>query len=637
MDETTMKKTLLILLFAFGCQQLDAQTITIDYELPTNPAPQHYKPGIFSVPKTANGVNDLLNSGIQFNAIRTIDIESAMNYWAVSDISGVMAQLEVQKPNILLADSRCDMLVIPILKMPLWLSSSSDPTEVAPGFNFYNAVPPADYNEWNTLMDSIVDKINNQWGLDVYYEIWNEPDGDYWQGTEQEYFTFFKNTLQAIKSNHPDAKVGGPVVSSFVSSFSSSFPNGYLSNSQLDATIIGQVLDSCVAWGTNLDFVSWHKFSVNLHSEDNQLGYLNQKLVSSGHGIVPYIVSEWNLASGYRESVLDPAYMINYTQSCVDHNIAGHMVAAWQDFEEDTEEFHGDYGLLSWGALHKPSWKALRLLNRMTGQLLDVDISDHRNLNTIASYENDTLRVLVSNYTLPGSVEAGLSLFFDHQINSDSLLNSGYLPSTIDSIFQGQIVLTGTDPLAVAINSEIATYQAYENYFQNGRDITLKFPGISGNHTGKITFIDSTRNNVIHVYDSLINEGYTRANAVNYLYPNENSFLSEAITMFDSIYSFHLDANGVALVELFIPEILVSVDELPGLSQLLIYPNPTNDIVTVDIPEQELHSILIFNSNGEQIAIINQPQFSIKSLESGVYYLIINSTDGSVKRKLIKR
>lgn len=629
-----MKKSLLILLIVLGSNYLFAQTITINYQNPTSPA--QYKPGIFSVPKTANAVNDLLNNGIQFNAIRTIDIEEAMNFWTVSDISGVMAQLEVQKPNIILANSRCDMLVIPILKMPLWLSSSSDPTEVAPGFNYYSAVPPANYTTWNTLMDSIVDKINNQWGLDVYYEIWNEPDGDYWQGTEQEYFTFFKNTLQAIKSNHPSAKVGGPVVSNFVSSFSTSFPNGYLSNAELDATIIGQVIDSCVAWGTNLDFVSWHKFSVNLHSEDNQLNYLNQKLVNSGHGIVPFIVSEWNLGFGYRETILDPAYMINYTQSCAEHDVSGHMVAAWQDFEQGTEEFHGDYGLLSWGALHKPSWKALRLLNRISGQLLDVDTTDYRNLNTIASYENDTLRVLVSNYSLPGAVEAGFNLFYDHQINSDSLLNNGYLPSTIDSIFQGFIVLSGSDPLSLAINSEIPTYQAYEGYFQNGRDITLTFQGITGIHSGRITFIDSTRNNVIYRYDSLINDGYTRTNAVNYLYPND-AFDSGNIIMVDSTYNFHIEANGVALLELYVPEIIVSIEEFSDIQQIEIYPNPTNDLVYVDIPEQELNSILMLNSFGEQIAIIKKPQFSVKSYDSGVYYLIINSKNGSVTRKLIKR
>lgn len=630
-----MIKTLLFCLFALSCQQVLAQTITIDHQLPTAPSFAQYQPGIFAVPKTTNAVNDLLNNGIQFNAIRTIDIEEAMNYWTVSDIAGVMAQLEVRKPNFIAANSRCDRLVVPILKMPLWLSSSTDPTEVAPGFYFYNAVPPANYTIWNTLMDSIVDKINNQWGLDVYYEIWNEPDGEYWQGTEQEYFTFFKNTLQAIKTHHPTAKVGGPVVSDFVSSFSTTFPSGYLSNAQLDATIMGQVIDSCVAWGTTLDFLSWHKFGINLYSEDNHFNYLNQKLVNSGHGIVPFLVSEWNLSYGLRESVLDPAYMINYTQSCAEHGVSAHMVAAWQDFEQDTSEFHGDYGLLSWGALHKPSWKALQLLNSMTGQLLDVDVTDYRHLNTIAAYNNDTLRVLVSNYSLPGIVEAGFSLLYNHQINYDSLLNNGYLPSTIDSIFRGLIVLTGTDPLTIAINSEIPYYQAAEASFQNGRDLTLNFPGITGTHAGQITFIDSTNNNVIHNYDSLINLGFTRTNAVNSLYPN-SGFHTTTIQLIDSSFNFHLESNGVALLEWYIPGLSVSLDENHASAGIEIYPNPTNDRVHVQLKEQDLEAMCLLNSAGKLMMKIDQPEFSMKALPAGIYYLVINTNMGNTTRKVVK-
>ncbi|MDX2360813.1 MAG: T9SS type A sorting domain-containing protein [Crocinitomicaceae bacterium] len=613
-----------------------AQIITIDYQLPTEQFPEIYRPGIFAVPKTANATNDLLNNGVQFNAIRTIDIETAMNYWTVSSITDVMAQLEVQKPNILLANGRCGKLILPIHKMPAWLSSSADTTTIAADITFLNAVPPANYTTWNTLMDSIVDKINNQWGLDPYYEIWNEPDGDYWQGTVPEYFEFYKNTLLAIKTNHPIAKVGGPTVSSFSADFSPASSNGYLTSAQLDSTIIGQVIDSCVSWGTPLDFISWHKFGQNLYVVDMEMDYLNQKLIGSGHGTVPFIVSEWNLGAGYRETPLDPAYMINYSHCLKEHNVDGQVVAAWQDFETGTTEFHQDYGLLSWGALHKPSWKALLLLDQSEGELLHVDSSNYRNLSTISTYANDTLKVLVSNFSLPGVVEATFSLFYEHNISADSLINNGYTPSTIDSVYQGLIVLTGSDPLSVAINSVIPIYQSYDNYFQNGRDITLKFPGVVGNHTGIRTIIDSTNNNVIYQYDSLINIGYTRNDAVNYLYPN-NSFDVDNINMMDSTYSLHLQANGVALIELYIPEITVSVQELiADNSQIVVYPNPTDGIANVNIMEQDLESIDIYDLYGKHIKTVNTASFSVKNCVNGVYYLIIHSKYGTEIKKLIK-
>ena len=155
--------------------------------------------------------------------------------------------------------------------MPAWLSSSTDTSPAAPGFQVLNAVPPANYTTWNTLMDSIVDKINNQWGLDPYYEIWNEPDGDYWQGTETEYFELYKNTFFAIKDNHPTSKVGGPTVSNFRSRFGAPYTSGYLTNVQLDSSIIGRVIDSCASWGATMDFISWHKFELVLHSLDMEM------------------------------------------------------------------------------------------------------------------------------------------------------------------------------------------------------------------------------------------------------------------------------------------------------------------------------------------------------------------------------
>lgn len=631
-----MRNVLTCLYTIFFSLNAFAQTITINWQESSQPIPALFRPGIFLVPKTTNGTNDLLNNGIHCNAIRTIDIETAMNHFSVSSINDVMARLEIQKPNILLANSRADKLILPIMKMPAWLSSSSDTTTVESGWGLLNAVPPSNYSTWNTLMDSIVGKINDQWGLDPYYEIWNEPDGNYWQGTIEEYFILYKNTLQAIKSNHPNAKVGGPTVSNFTTSFTTSFPAGFLPNNVLDATIIGQVIDSCVQWGTPMDFISWHKFNLSLYAVEMEINYLNQKLINTGHGTVPFLVSEWNLPFTYRESPLDAAFMLNYTQALTEYNISGQMVAAWQDFAPGSAEFHQDYGLLSWGALHKPSWKSLLLLNKMESQIINVGNSDYRNLSTVSSYHNDTIRVLVSNFTLPGLAEAGLYLFFENELNTDSLLAYGYQQSTIDSILQGFITLSGSDPLATEINDAIPVYQTFNNYFQSGRNLSVKFPGITGVHPGRITIIDSTNNNVIHQFDSLINAGYTRTNAVNYLYPN-NTFNSSIISLTDSIYNFHLQANGVALLEFFIPGLEVSTEEFNTTHpSLIIYPNPTSDMVNIKMQDQDLKSITVMDSFGKFIMTSHHSSFSVKELSNGMYFIIIQSNQGTVVRRLIK-
>ena len=484
-------------------------------------------------------------------------------------------------------------------------------------------------------MNSIVDKINNQWGLDPYYEIWNEPDGDYWQGSEIEYFQFFKATLLAIKSNHPNAKVGGPTVSNFRTTFGLPFTGGYLSPAQLDSTIIGRVIDSCAVWNAKLDFVSWHKFELTLHAIEMEMDYLNEKLVNSGHGIVPFIVSEWNLPWNYRETDIDPAFMINYVEALNQHNVSGQMVAAWQDFEQGTSEFHGDYGLLSWGALYKPSWKALLLLNELGGDQIDVEGGSYRNLNVLSSFQNDTIKVLVSNYSLPGFVEASLSLYFDHSINEIDLANNGYTPGKLDSIYQGLIVLPGTDAISQAINAVIPTYQSSELSFQNGRNIVLKFPHLTGIHAGIKTVIGASQNNVMHDFDSLVTAGYSRTNAVGYLYPN-NNFDTESVSMTDSTYSFYIQPNGVTLLEFSMLEVTVSVEEKSFISQLFIYPNPTTDFVQIDIHDKELKLIYIYDINGRLIETFETTGFSMKKYPNGLYFLVIETENETTTKRLIK-
>lgn len=628
--------TVFFLLSLVSSNLLHAQLININYSAPAQPIPAIYQPGAFVVPKTTNGANDLINNGVHYNSIRTIDIEEAMNHWSVSSIADVMVRLEVQKSNILLANSRCDKLIIPILKMPAWLSSSTNTAPAAPGFQVLNAVPPANYNTWNTLMDSIVDKINNQWGLSPYYEIWNEPDGDYWQGTESEYFELYKNTFFAIKDNHPTARVGGPTVSNFRSTFGAPFAGGFLTNAELDASIIGRVIDSCASWGAVLDFISWHKFEVVLHSLEMEINYLNQKLISTGHGVVPYLVSEWNLPFTAWETSLDPAFMVNYVEALNQLGISGEMVAAWQDFQEGTTEFHGDYGLLTWGALHKPSWKALLLLNKLKGVQIDVSTSNYRNLNVLSSYQNDTIKVLISNYSLPGLVEATLSLYFDYDISETDLASNGYTAAKLDSIYKGLIILSGVDYLSTSINSVIPTYQSAQNNFLNGRDIDLKFPAIVGTHSGVMTLIDSSHNNVISRYDSLITAGYVRADAVNYLYPNDY-FIADNISMTDSMYSFHLNPNGVALIEFYTPEIVVSANENKLTTGVIVYPNPTTDVVSIQSNGEVIEQIKIYDLNGRYLQSYTTPSFSIKDYPTGIYFLIIQTNDSAIVKKIIRQ
>jgi hypothetical protein len=619
-------KYLIQIAICFIVLKSHAQNIKIYPQNVLNPVSTLYKPGINFPPKTLNAQNDFINNGIQYGSIRNILIESALEF-AEPSIAGVMAQLEIYKPGIIYLNSRCNKLIIPILKLPLWLSSSTDKTVLGdPNWKKFNAVPPANYALWGVLMDSIVHKINKQWGLNPYYEIWNEPDNFYWQGTPEQYFDFFKKTYFAIKTKHPTARIGGPTLASFTSKFGNAYPVGFITNTQLNSSIIGRLIDSCVVWKAPLDFISWHKFDSFLYSIDMEMAFLNQKLVSSRHGTVPYIISEWNNTFEIRESNFAAAFMPNYVLALEKYGVNGQMVASIQDFDMGNTEFHHDYGMLSWGSLHKPEWKSLLLLNKLKGSKIKTDSSNIINLAIVSAIKNDTLRVLFSNRAIPAFTEATSYVLYNKHFNVNDITNAGYNSSKLDSVYRRLIRISGTDSLSSAINSAIPIYQKADAAFRFGRNITMTISGLKGTHIGTKYIIDSTQNNVIYRYDSLLRVGYSRASATAFLYPN-SIITNTNFKMVDSTYSFYLQPNAVALFEVFIPKILGIETPSQNPPYFQVFPNPTSDNLSLVFPSEPIkyEEINIYDLRGTIVKTVYTNKLltvlDVSILASGIYFI----------------
>lgn len=607
-----------------------AQTVKIDLRTAKQPVSELYKPGMFLVPKNEAGGLDFIHNGIHCNSIRTIILENALNFSGPS-VDAVLGLLEAQKADLLYMNSRCDKLVIPILKMPLWLSSSQDTTVLGdPNWRKYNAVPPADYATWNRLMDSIVHKINDQWGLDPYYEIWNEPDNFYWQGTPAQYFNFFKKTYFAIKTKHPNAKVGGPVLASFTSKFGSAYPVGFITDAEFGSSIIGSLIDSCVKWHAPMDFVSWHKFDSFLYSIPMEMDYLNRKLLSSGHGKVPYLISEYNNAYQVRESNFAAAFMPNYILSLEQYGVAGHVVASLQDFEPGDAEFRHDYGMLSWAGLHKPEWKSILLLEKIKGTKIGTPVSNVLNLAICSAIEKDTLRVLFSNRSLSAFTEATSHVLYHKHFKETDLAAAGYTVQRLDSIYRGVRVVSGQDSLSLAIRSAIPVYKSADSAFKYGRDINLKIGGLTGVHQGLQYLVDSTHNNVIHRYDSLLLAGYNRSTATSYLYPNA-TLQSSGITLKDSVYSLHLQPNAVALLEFYLHKITSIPKETSLRNAFELFPNPASNSLTVMLTQTGNidETIQIYNAEGILVKSIETKRVlnsvDVSGLKTGLYYVALRS------------
>lgn len=152
----------------------------------------NYEYGVFYVPKTTEAHTDFMNNGDHLNTIRLNIIESALNN--SSDLSGTLDYLDNFSTVIQSISNKADKVIFIFEKMPAWLSSSNDGSPAqTPGWYVLNTKPPANYTQWNHMIQQVTDRIVNVYGVsNAYFEIWNEPDLGSWTGTTAEYFELFK-------------------------------------------------------------------------------------------------------------------------------------------------------------------------------------------------------------------------------------------------------------------------------------------------------------------------------------------------------------------------------------------------------------------------------------------------------------
>lgn len=105
--------------------------------------------------------------------------------------------------------------------MPKALSSNPEPYRHywSPGDSYGDiftgwAYPPEDYEKWEELIYQWVRHSVERYGEEEvaswWWDVWNEPDIPYWQGTREEYFKLYDYTAKAVKRALPSARVGGP-------------------------------------------------------------------------------------------------------------------------------------------------------------------------------------------------------------------------------------------------------------------------------------------------------------------------------------------------------------------------------------------------------------------------------------------
>ncbi|HEY8657678.1 MAG TPA: beta-xylosidase [Hanamia sp.] len=269
------------------------------------------------------------------------------------------------------------------------------------------AYPPNDYKKWAQLIYHWVKHCVNRYGESEvktwYWEVWNEPNIDYWKGTLQEYLTLYDYTVDAVKRAFPAAKVGGPTTT------------GPRWNKAAD--FLKEFLQHCVdgknyatgKTGAPLDYITYHAKGdpkiVNDHVQMNMAVQLQD--VAKGFEIVnsfpslkhlPVIIGEFDPEgcaacsvdfspqNAYRNGTMYSSYIAaSFSQLYAmrkKYNVNLTGAVSWS-FEFENQPWFAGFRDLSTNGVDKPVLNVFRMFGMMKGDMLEVNNSNALSLQTI--------------------------------------------------------------------------------------------------------------------------------------------------------------------------------------------------------------------------------------------------------------
>jgi xylan 1,4-beta-xylosidase len=115
--------------------------------------------------------------------------------------------------------------------------------EVFTGWSY----PPNDYNKWRELIyqwaKHCVERYGKKEVESWWWEVWNEPNIGYWNGTVEEYCKMYDYAADGLLKAFPTAKIGGCDITGGGSKFLSAFIKHCLSDTNFATGKIGSPLD----------------------------------------------------------------------------------------------------------------------------------------------------------------------------------------------------------------------------------------------------------------------------------------------------------------------------------------------------------------------------------------------------------
>jgi xylan 1,4-beta-xylosidase len=281
---------------------------------------------------------------------------------------------------------------------------TADPQALHAFWYMQNVAPPKDWTKWEHLIESFARHLVDRYGIEEvaqwYFEVWNEPNLDFWAGDPKEstYYDLYDHAARAIKRVSPRLRVGGP--------------------STAQAAWVDHFLAHCKEKNVPVDFASTHVYG-NDKSEDvfgtheqisrnlmvcRAVKKVHDQIAASAFPNTPLIWSEFNASYMNEPAVTDAAFMGPWMADTIRQCDGLTAMMSYWTFSDVFEEqgvvktpFYGGFGLLAEGGIPKAAFNDFALLHQLGETRLDAD-SDSL---LVTRRKDGSLAIAVWNLFLP--------------------------------------------------------------------------------------------------------------------------------------------------------------------------------------------------------------------------------------------
>ena len=296
--------------------------------------------------------------------------------------------------------------------------------------------PPKDYNKWAALVTAFIEHLKQKYGQaeleSWYWEVWNEPDIFFWQGTTEEYLKLYDYTAEAVKTALPNAPLGGPTSTAPKSEKSAIFLRDFLQHcSKGKNYATGET-------GSPLDYISFHTkgapeivdgqvrmgIQVQLARADWAFSiiaefpeYQDTPIIigeSDPEGTAAYNVKD-RPENAYRQGPIYPTYYASVYKKLQENaqkyglKLIGNLTWA---FQFEGQPYFAGFRELATNGINKAVLNGFRMLGLMTGHKLAVNsegavnldealsdgIRKQADVNALAAANDREVTVLIWNY-----------------------------------------------------------------------------------------------------------------------------------------------------------------------------------------------------------------------------------------------